>query len=37
MPFLCDVTIEETGVIVGYWQESELIYNRLLARIRANL
>lgn len=27
MPFLCDVTVEETGVVVGYWQEIELVYN----------
>ena len=27
MPFLCDVTVEETGVVVGYWQETELVYN----------
>jgi len=27
MPFLCDKEIEETGVVVGYWHEAELVYN----------
>ena len=35
MPFLCDVTIEETGVVVGYWQETELVYNMKSGYVRA--
>lgn len=27
MPFLCDVTLEETNVVAGYWHEAELVYN----------
>lgn len=27
MPFLCDYTIENNGVAVGYWHEKELVYN----------
>ncbi len=33
MPFLCDVTVPETGVVVGYWHESELVYNMKVGKV----